>query len=49
MPDLWDTNSDHVFPTPGEQPDSALSGHDDHSQEVRLRDTAADFGSPPTS
>jgi hypothetical protein len=38
MPDLWDTNSDHVFPTPGEQPDSALSGHDDHSQEVRLRD-----------
>jgi hypothetical protein len=38
MPDLWDTNSDHVFQTPGEQPDSALSGHDDHSQEVRLRD-----------
>jgi hypothetical protein len=38
MPDLWDTNSDHVFPTPGAQPDSALSGHDDHSQEVRLRD-----------
>jgi len=38
MPDLWDTNSDHVFPTPGEQSDSALSGHGDHSQEVRLRD-----------
>ena len=38
MPDLWDTNPDHVFATPGEQPDPAPNGHDDHSQEVRLRD-----------
>jgi hypothetical protein len=49
MPDLWDTNSDHVFPTPGEQSDSALSGHGDHSQEVRLRDHRGRLRLPPTS
>jgi hypothetical protein len=32
MPDLWDTNPDHVFGTPGEQPDPAPSGHDDHKR-----------------
>ena len=38
MPDLWDTNPDHVFGTPGERPDPASSGDDDHREEVRLRD-----------
>jgi hypothetical protein len=39
MPDLWDTNPDNVFSTPGEQPDKASSSHDnDHTEEVLLRD-----------
>ena len=38
MPDLWDTNPDHVFGAPGEQPDPAPSGHDDPTNEVMLRD-----------
>jgi hypothetical protein len=39
MPDLWDTNPDHVFGTAGEEPNPAPSGHDDHpKQEVRLKD-----------
>jgi hypothetical protein len=39
MPDLWDTNPDNVFSTPGEQPDKAPSSHDnDHTEEVLLRD-----------
>jgi hypothetical protein len=39
MPDLWDTNPDSVFSTPGEQPDKAPSSHDnDHTEEVLLRD-----------
>ena len=40
MPDLWDTNPDpdYVLGAPGEQPDPAPSGHDDPSNEVRLRD-----------
>jgi hypothetical protein len=29
MPDLWDTNPDNVFGTPGEEPDPTPSGHDD--------------------
>jgi len=33
MPDLWDTNPDNVFSTPGEQPDKAPSSHDnDHTR-----------------
>ena len=38
MPDLWDTNPDHVFDTTGEQPDPAPSGHDDPTNGVMLRD-----------
>jgi hypothetical protein len=32
MPDLWDTNPENVFGTPGERPDPAPSGHDDHGR-----------------
>jgi hypothetical protein len=32
MPDLWDTNPENVFGTPGEQPDPAPNGHDDHKR-----------------
>jgi hypothetical protein len=28
MPDLWDTNPDHVFSTPDKPPDPAPSGHE---------------------
>jgi hypothetical protein len=38
MPDLWDTSPDNVFRVTDEQPDPAPSGHDDHTQEVRLKD-----------
>jgi hypothetical protein len=38
MPDLWDTNPDHVFGTPGKQPDPTPNGNNDHTKEVRLRD-----------
>jgi hypothetical protein len=38
MPDLWDTNPDNVFSPPHEQPDPPHSDHDDHSQQVRLKD-----------
>ena len=43
MPDLWDTNPRNTFSTPGEQPEPAPSGHDDHteddhSKEVMLKD-----------
>jgi hypothetical protein len=45
MPDLWDTNSDSVFSTPGEQPGKAPSSHDnDHTEEVLLRDHRAACG-----
>jgi hypothetical protein len=37
MPDLWDTNPDHVFSTPAGQADPAANGHD-RSKEVRLKD-----------
>jgi len=37
MPDLWDTNPDNVFETPGEQPSPTASGHD-HPRKVRLKD-----------
>ena len=37
MPDLWDTNPDHVFSTPDEQPGPAVTGHD-RFREVRLKD-----------
>lgn len=38
MPDLWDTNPDHIFGAPGEQPDPAPSSHDDPTNEVMLKD-----------
>jgi len=38
MPDLWDTNPRNTFSTPDEQPDPAASGHDDHTEEVMLKD-----------
>jgi hypothetical protein len=49
MPDLRDSNPDHVFGTPGDQPDLAPNGQDDQTNEVKLRDPAAGSGSPPTS
>jgi hypothetical protein len=47
MPDLWDTNPDHVFNGP-RKPDPAPNGNNDHTKEVPLRDHAAVTGSPPT-
>ena len=38
MPDLWDTNPDHVFNGPGKQPNPAPNGNNDHTKEVTLRD-----------
>jgi hypothetical protein len=38
MPDLWDTNPEHVFSPPDAQPNPATGNHDDHSQEIRLKD-----------
>jgi hypothetical protein len=38
MPDLWDTNPDNVFRAPDEQSNPALSGQDEHTEEVRLKD-----------
>jgi len=37
MPDLWDTSPDRAS-TPGEQPDPAPGGHDEHTREVMLKD-----------
>ena len=33
MPDLWDTNPEHVFGTPDEQPDPAPDDREDHPKE----------------
>jgi hypothetical protein len=38
MPDLWDSNPDHVFGTAGDQPDPAPNGQDDQTNEGKLRD-----------
>jgi hypothetical protein len=38
MPDLWDTNPEHVFSTPDEQPDPVPNDREDHPKEVGLRD-----------
>ena len=38
MPDLWDSNPDHVFSTRGDQPDPAPNSHHDQTNQVRLRD-----------
>jgi hypothetical protein len=46
MPDLWDTNPHNVFGTPGEGPDPPPSGHDDHAEEVRLKDHSGNLRLP---
>jgi hypothetical protein len=38
MPDLWDSNPDHGFNTPKDQPDPVPNGHDDQTKEITLRD-----------
>jgi hypothetical protein len=38
MPDLWDTNPEHVFSPPDAQPNPAGSDQDDLTQEIRLKD-----------
>lgn len=38
MPDLWDSNPDHVFDTLRDQPDPAPNGHHDQTNEIKLRD-----------
>jgi hypothetical protein len=38
VPDLWDTNPDKVFRPSDAQPDPATSDHEDHTQEIRLKD-----------
>jgi hypothetical protein len=38
MPDLWDTNPDHVFSPPDGQPNPAPSDHDGLTHEIRLKD-----------
>jgi hypothetical protein len=37
MPDLWDADPDNAS-RPGEPPDTAPGGHDDHTREVMLKD-----------
>jgi hypothetical protein len=37
-PDLWDPNSENGFSMPDTQPDPIPSGHDDHAQQVWLKD-----------
>ena len=38
MPDLWDTNPDKVFRPPDAPTNRATSDHEDHTQEIRLKD-----------
>jgi hypothetical protein len=38
MPDHWDTKPEDLFTPPAEQPDPAPNGHDDQTDEVRLKD-----------
>ncbi|HKQ02346.1 MAG TPA: hypothetical protein VJ735_18640 [Actinomycetes bacterium] len=38
MPDHWDTKPENLFTSPDEQPDPAPKGHDDQTNEVRLKD-----------
>ena len=35
MPDLWDTNPEHVFGMPDEQPDPAPNDREDHPKGLR--------------
>ena len=52
MPDLWDTNPDNVFRTPGKQPNPRPSGGHDHDEQPRRccsRTTAATSGHLRTS
>jgi hypothetical protein len=38
LPDLWDTNPDKVFRPPDAPTNPATSDHEDHTQEIRLKD-----------
>jgi hypothetical protein len=46
MPDLWDTNPDHVFPVSDEQPNPAPTGQDDHTVKVMLKDNSGRLRPP---
>jgi hypothetical protein len=46
MPDLWDTNPDHVFRLPDEPSNPAPSGQDQHTAEVLLKDDSGRLRSP---
>jgi hypothetical protein len=47
LPDLWDTNPDHVFRAPDAQSNPAPNGQDQHTKEVRLKDHSGHLR-PPT-
>ena len=38
MPDHWDTKPEHLFTPPAAQPDPTPDGHDDPTNQVRLKD-----------
>jgi hypothetical protein len=38
VPDHWDTDPEHLFSLPAEQPDPAPNGHNDQTNEIKLRD-----------
>jgi hypothetical protein len=46
MPDLWDSNPDHVFNTAGDQPDPAPNGQDDQTHQIELRDSSGRLRPP---
>jgi hypothetical protein len=46
VPDLWDTNPDHVFSTIGEQPDPALTTTSTRVKEVKLKDPSGKLRPP---
>jgi hypothetical protein len=48
MPDLWNPDPDDVG-EPGEPPDPASAGQEDHTSEVMLKDHQGGFGCPRTS
>ena len=38
MPDHWDTKPENLFNPPDEQPDPSPTGHDNQTNEVKLKD-----------
>jgi hypothetical protein len=46
MPDLWDTNPDHVFRAPDAQSNPAPNGQDEYTKEVRLKDHSGHLRPP---